>query len=422
MFAASASYRFSLVVLLVLLFAIVGCDRSFESKDPVRSLPTSPPVPAGLEGRVGDRSITLTWTVSDETGIELYRVYLSDELAGPYTLLDSSTETSAVLTGLPYDHQVWLKVASVADSKLESAKSDALSVTAGLLSMDINDGDDYTRSRDIQIAFNVPVSAAYVEIGESNILEGADTRDFAGTLSYELSDGGGLKTVYARITFDDGSIASEIISDQITLDREARIDSVYFLPEDESFEVGDVVTFFVSADGEAYGSAQVSFSGVSGITLYDDGTHGDETADDGIYTADYVVPIGLVVVDEEVTGAFYDAAGNRATDAISPQHLNVLTGVDPEPVTLAVGLVDSTTAHLSWTPNEDSDFANYRIYRSVTPGINVDDDHLTVSIIPTSSTVSYDDHLSGTGVYYYRVFVFNTQGLSAGSNEVLVAR
>jgi hypothetical protein len=91
-------------------------------------------------------------------------------------------------------------------------------------------------------------------------------------------------------------------------------------------------------------------------------------------------------------------------------------------VILAVGLTDSTTAHLSWTVNTDEDFASYRVYRSVSPGIDVGDDFLMVAIITGQATTEYDDFISGSFTYYYRVFVFDTEDLTAGSNEVVITR
>jgi fibronectin type 3 domain-containing protein len=418
------SYKRLLPILLavIVLGLSIGCDRYIDSKDPVRSLPAAPPVPSGLGVRWNDRTVTLGWNIGDPSAVAWYRVYGSAQPNRDYDLIDTTSETSFIVSGLPFDEEVWLRVAAVTPSGLEGEPSNPISVVAGLLSMRIADGEAFTSRREIQIYFTVPAPAAYVELSEDPDFDGVSPREFSSVMSFDLSDGDGTKTVYARLTFEDGSVAGEDISDDIILDRSAFIDSVYFAPTGTSFEVGDTITFFISADGEAEGSAGVTFPGTNGVSLYDVGTNGDLTAGDGVYSARYVVPVGLVVVDQEVTGSFMDAAGNRAVNVLSTRLLNILTAEPPTPVTLAVGLIDSTTAHLSWTPNSESDFASYRVYRSVSPGISVENDFLTVSIITNRAMVSHDDFLSGTGAYYYRVFVFNTQDLSAGSNEVAVTR
>jgi hypothetical protein len=241
-------------------------------------------------------------------------------------------------------------------------------------------------------------------------------------MPFELSQGDGPKTVYARLTFSEGHESPAVLSDDIILDTEARIDSVWFTPRGVTFEVGDTIFFYLRAGGEIEGGAQVSFPGVTRVLLRDTGTGGDQTAADGTYSARWIVPVGLTVDAGEVTGGFTDEAGNNAPSARALQLLNIRTVTIPIPVILAVGMADSTTAHLSWTMNEDEDFASYRIYRSVSPGIDFGDDFLVVAIVTGQVTTEYDDYLSGSGTYYYRVFVVDTEDLSAGSNEVAITR
>jgi hypothetical protein len=408
---------------VVILMAAAGCDRHIESKDPVRAVPASPPVPVNLTALTNDRTITLSWEVADTAAVDRFRVHRADAVDGDYYQIDSTTEFSQTLSGLPFDHSVWLRVSSVSTAGIEGRFSETVSVRAGLLSIVIDDGDEYTSSRDVQVRVNVPSPAAFVELSEDDLFGDAVPRQYAANMAFELSAGDGLKTVYARLTFDDGNVAGETISDNIILDTEAHIDSVTFTPSGQTFAAGDSVYFFVAAAGETDGEAEVSFPGVSEVRLFDAGAVGDVLAGDGIYSALYVVPVGLVVTDGIVEGAFADAAGNAAVPTQAAGRLNVQTSAAPEPVTLAVGLVDTVTAHLSWTQNEDDDFASYRIYRSVSGGITVGADHLTVAIITNQNTTSYDDFIPSSGAYYYKIFVFNTQGLNCpGSNEVVVTR
>jgi hypothetical protein len=241
-------------------------------------------------------------------------------------------------------------------------------------------------------------------------------------MSFDLSQGDGPKTVYALLTFADGTVAGELLSDQIILDTEARIDSVYFSPVGQTLSAGDTARFYVAAHGETGGSAQVSFVGVTRVRLNDLATDGDQTPNDGIYSSLWVVPVGLTVSEGVVTGSFTDAAGNAAPGAQAARLLNIRTNTPPTAVTLAVGLVDTATAHLSWTESADDDFESYRVYRSVSPGIDVNDDFLTIAIITSRGGTTHDDYLSSPGTYYYRVFVFDSEGLTAGSNEVAVTR
>jgi hypothetical protein len=416
-------YRSVIVVfLLVGLMTLAGCDGHVSSRDPVRSLPNAPPVPQNLTSQLGDRAVTLAWEVSDTDAVTLFRIYLSDSPEVDFALFDSTSGYSKGLTGLQLNRAVRLRVTSLTSGRLESRPSETISVTAGLLRVLIENGEDYARARDVYVQISVPVPATFVELSEAPDFVGAIIRNFSPNMPFELSQGDGPKIVYARLTLEDGVEQSEVLSDDIILDTEARIDSVWFTPRDVTFEVGDTVFFNLRARGEIEGGAQVSFPGVARVLLRDTGTGGDQTAADGIYSALWIVPVGLTVNEGVVTGGFTDAAGNNAPSAQALQLLNVRTATIPIPVILAVGLTDSTTAHLSWTVNTDEDFASYRVYRSVSPGIDVGDDFLMVAIITGQATTEYDDFISGSFTYYYRVFVFDTEDLTAGSNEVVITR
>ncbi len=91
----------------------------------------------------------------------------------------------------------------------------------------------------------------------------------------------------------------------------------------------------------------------------------------------------------------------------------------PQPVTLATpAVLDTSTLRLSWSQSTDGDFASYRIYRSRTPGIL--ENQPPIHIINVSATTIYTDvGLDRKTTYYYRVFVYDRGGLSAGSNEVV---
>ena len=95
-----------------------------------------------------------------------------------------------------------------------------------------------------------------------------------------------------------------------------------------------------------------------------------------------------------------------------------LENLPPQPVILAQPSVeDSTTLRLNWSQNQDDDFASYRIFRSAFSP--VDTTSTPISIVNTRETTEYlDSRLNMGQQYFYRLFVFDQGGLSAGSNEV----
>jgi fibronectin type 3 domain-containing protein len=90
----------------------------------------------------------------------------------------------------------------------------------------------------------------------------------------------------------------------------------------------------------------------------------------------------------------------------------------PEAVTVAIEEVDSTNFRLSWTRNDDDDFASYRIYRDTESGVTDEPSKLLAIENSQSSTTYSDQGITVGQTYYYRVYVFDRHGASIGSNEV----
>ncbi len=92
----------------------------------------------------------------------------------------------------------------------------------------------------------------------------------------------------------------------------------------------------------------------------------------------------------------------------------------PEAVVLdTLSSVGTDRATLSWSVNQNSDFSQYRIYRSTSPGVSVDTG-TNIATIDVREITWHDDigiDLS-TQNYYYRVFVYDNSGKYSRSNEV----
>jgi sulfatase modifying factor 1 len=71
---------------------------------------------------------------------------------------------------------------------------------------------------------------------------------------------------------------------------------------------------------------------------------------------------------------------------------------------------------ISWTVNTDIDFAKYELYRSDASGVSIDDT-LIASIADQADTIFRDTNLNANKKYYYRVWVYKTDGKSTPSNE-----
>ena len=115
------------------------------------------------------------------------------------------------------------------------------------MSIVLDGGSEYAGDRSVSVQLNAPGQVIYVELSEDPVFAGAVVEPFAPFMAFELSQGDGLKTVYARLTFADGTVAGEIVSDDIVLDTQATTDSVSFSPTGQIFSAGDSIAFFLAA-------------------------------------------------------------------------------------------------------------------------------------------------------------------------------
>ncbi len=77
--------------------------------------------------------------------------------------------------------------------------------------------------------------------------------------------------------------------------------------------------------------------------------------------------------------------------------------------------VTSSAVKLQWQSNVESDFDFYRIYRSSQATVDLDDT-LVAEITGRAATAYFDQSLTASTTYYFRIFTFDLGGLSTGSN------
>lgn len=406
--------RTFIVLAVVLLTVLSGCDRYIDSRDPVRSLPSEVATPVNVQATLNSESVTLSWELPDSSGVNRFRVYVtSDTLAG-YRLADSSTSYQATVDGLALNRTYYFRIAAVDANGFEGLRSDPVSAHVSLLAISINDNAEYTNSTSVRVQLLAAGQLSHVYLSEDASLAGAPPRPFSSSVNFTLSTGDGAKTVYAKFVFLDGSESGASISDSIILDTRAHIESVTFSPTGTTFTSGDTILFRLTS-GETGGEATVNLTGADAIRLADDGTDGDATASDGVYTARWVVPFDYTLNNEPIEGSFTDAAGNSVTQS-STSTLSIFS--TPLPVQLTqVEATESYQISLTWSQAASSDFASYRVYRATS--INVDENSLLLTTITNRSSVTFvDTTVNPSTTYNYRVFVRNSLGQSAGSNTL----
>ena len=403
-----------LLSLLILLLAFVACERYIESRDPISSLPDNVPVPQDVTVLINDQSIQLSWDISDASGISRYRIYASEEESSGFSLVDSTTGTAINISNLTLNQVYYFEIAAVNNEGLEGNRSSQVTAQIGIFNMSIESNRDVTNQQSVQVRFTVSNTPSYLIISEDSTFADAVFEQFTAQKSFTLSDGDGLKNLYARVQFANGAESGDLLHDDIILDTRALIDSVFFNPSGITFQPGDTIIFGLDAK-ESNGTARVSFSGSGTINLVDDGTEKDPIADDGIYYGWYLVPVNTNIYNGEVSGSFTDEAGNSASGATSFELLNINT--TPEPVELIVTFESGNPAIFNWTQSNESDFESYRLYRDT-----------EASVLPIDTLIHYEtgigvrtfEYTPPTGITYYRLVVFDVHGDYSLSNVVRV--
>jgi hypothetical protein len=110
-------------------------------------------------------------------------------------------------------------------------------------------------------------------------------------------------------------------------------------------------------------------------------------------------------------GAGTAPSDNTAPSAVTPGN------TAPSAVTLSSPSEDNySSSAISWSKNNDSDFASYKIYYSTTPGVSTSST-LAATITNSATTTCTVTGLSQSTTYYFKVYVYDSGGLSSASNE-----
>jgi fibronectin type 3 domain-containing protein len=407
--------KFTITLSLVMLFAGGGCFDDIEQA-PLSIPDATAPAPRRLSAIVGDERIALSWeSVGAAVG---YRLYRSVDTAENPVLLASPSDTCYVDTDVQNGRSYVYSVSTVNALHLEGDRSVDIVARPGLYGLMINGGAAYTGSETVTLQLTAPPTAALMLISNTASFARGQWESFAPSRSWQLGDGDGAKSVYAKFKDATGS-ESSAVGDTITLDTYAEIVGITLTPVLPAYRSGDTVHFTLTVMGnETGGTALIGFENSSDVAaLNDKGTAGDRMAFDGVYETDYRFPAALRGLDIVVTGAFTDRVGNEAAPFEAPTRISF---TDPPAAIELVGAADSTTSSITirWVASIDEHFRSYRIYRDTKPGVSENPD-LLVRELDTATQTSYlDEGLMEGAVYYYRIFVVNDLSESAGSNQI----
>jgi len=385
-----------------------------------------PPQPRNVVVTVDEQKVTLTWNIDNPVAVKFYRIYRRDTTTTVFAVLDTSIDRIYTDRNLQSDGKYFYQVSAVNASGFESNRSVVVSVSPNTFtSILIAAGADYVSQRQVLLKMTAPSRVALMKLSNDSLALFTDAtpwQRFESTVTWILSFGDGVKTVYARFRDNDGKEYPQVVKDSIILDTTALIREVTEDANGQIKKAGDIIHFRLVAN-ETGGRATINIlAGTQGILLFDDGTQGDATPGDGVYEVNYRVPQELQAIQAKVRGNFLDRVGNIAETITAATLLTIQK--KPDPVTLfqptSVGS-QQNALRLTWTASKDTfDFANYSIYRSKNPNFIALPDSLLIDRVTLRETTFYTDLNLLAGVtYYYRIVVVDLAGLSsASSNEV----
>lgn len=373
--------------------------------------------PISIRTITGDGQIVLSWPSAEKAAA--YRLYRSATLGEDWVRIVETVDTFFVDDNVSNGIQYLYSVSSVGSSGVESYQSEPVPATPSVYSILINAGLEYTGSTIVDLALTAPASTAVMRISDVPDFGTAVWEAYSSSRTWLLTEGDGLKTVYASFQDQSGAL-SPPVSATIELDTYSAIEDFAITPEPHTYSIGATVHLRMDVEGsESGGVASVDIEALNAgpIGLFDDGRGGDPVAGDGRYEADYTFPSIFRGTDLIVVGSFTDRVGNQSVPLEWSDRISFTD--PPEPVRL-IGSIDSTTSMITikWEESLEDDFQAYMIYRDTQTGVT-DDPALLVQGLDFISQTTYPDSDLDQGVtYYYRVYVSNDLGEATGSNEI----
>jgi fibronectin type 3 domain-containing protein len=372
--------------------------------------------PEGLTAAVGDAMVTLAWGPVD--GAVSYRVYRAIDTADRFERLAETADTSFVDSDVQDGRLYYYAVSAVSSGKLEGRRSTQIYASPAAYAVLIDGGASSTRSTSVVLSLTAPATTVNMLISDDSTFAGEVWGNYAATQPWTIRGVDGLKRIYVKFRDASGAVSS-VVSGSIILDRYAMIQGLAIGPVPRRYSPGTTVHFTLRVEGnETDGAASVTFEGFAAVVaLYDDGRGGDAYAGDGVYEADFRLPSSIRGIDVTVAADFTDETGNVAPQFECPDRVSI---TDPPAAVQLIGAVDSTTTGITikWTSSQDSHFRSYRVYRNTSSTVSETPSQLVDELSGSSQTTYTDTGLKEGALYYYRVFVANDLGETAGSNTL----
>jgi fibronectin type 3 domain-containing protein len=409
--------KFKLIVAVLPILLSLGCESGPSNVLNVDPSDLLDP-PRSIQATIGDRTVTLTWLHDSANLIDRFKIFRVDSADSVLREIATTTEFQFTDEDVQNNHTYEYRVATLGKNGLLGRKSSPVLAVPALYGVTINSGAQISNSLNVSLSFAAPQTTTFVRISNDSSFFDSQWDTYALTKPWTLTHGDGQKSVYVRFRDAGGRETTQIYKVGILLDTQAIIYEVFESSQDQVVTAGDSIHFRVVAqepDGEAWIEL---YQVVERIELFDDGTRGDPVARDGVYETTYRISTGLQGESVIVIANFIDRGGNAAPSQEADTRVTIRQ--PPHPVRIiTIAPVPGGPANarnIFWTRNSDADFARYELYRSTARGVTTSSSLITLIQSPEILSFADTSAVANT-TYYYRVYVFDTSGLSSGSNE-----
>lgn len=418
--------------LLLLLIVVGAVSLSCETYTPAplqQNQSELPASPSRVIAKMGERSVVLSWHLSSATTtpVKSFRIYRNESADnGIFARLGQTDTTRYVDSTVTSGRQYFYQIAAVNEQGFEGEHSSTVAVTPSVYSIILQNGAPTVNQQNVNLSVTGPEDTKFMMFSNDSLFENAHWEPFATAREWKLLPGDGLKQVFAKFRSINDVETASLVSASIILDTIATIEFIGDDSNGRTLQSGDTLHIRLKS-GEINGIASASIvdpsfdlpgRGENDIRLYDDGSHGDAVADDGIYETDYFIGHGFEVENAFLFGYFTDAVGNVADRAAAETQLTVNQA--PRSVVLQEPTnaeTDAPSLVLRWSANTDIDFASYQVLRSKSYLVSLSSS-LVQEIKDVKTTSFIDENLEPATQYYYRIYVFDASGNSTASNIV----
>jgi len=402
--------RRSLSIIILALF--ISCDREIPSPVSNPAVPALPSTPTNLTVTVGDRTLQLSWQMPDTSADVAFRIYRADSLAGQFVVVDTTSAFEYADSYLQNGRIYFYRVSAFNSNGLEGEKSSPAYGTPNLYSLIINNGDEQTNSRGVLLTLVAPSNTVLMSISNSADFAGSVWEPFADSKPWLLTQGSGLKTVYAMFRDAYGSSTADIVSDNIAFE---------ILAYQYSIIVNGGAKFSYSRDVELnIGSPP----GTSYMMISNSADFSDVQWEAFVPSKPWHIPNAIAANQDTV--AFYALFRDENGDSIAVEAADsiILACSDPVDLFPVYQMPDYyQSISLEWSRSLSNDFLVYRLFRS-RGGNSVD------SIIASVNDFSQIGHIDNINLndlpdsapdsVYYMIRFFSIYDDSSDSDTILV--